>query len=90
MTVTQHAYLSRSNDDPSTHLINDIADPLTRSLTTLELSDALMLDPTRHPLASASSRGRNPKLSYPRHPEFFLCTYAGPCHAPARLRQQPR
>ena len=54
----QHAVLSKSNDDPSTYLINDIEDPLQRSLATLDLSDALMLDPAQLPaLKGAQAKG---------------------------------
>ena len=54
----QHAVLSKSNDDPSTYLINDVEDPLQRSLATLDLSDALMLDPAQLPaLKGAQAKG---------------------------------
>ncbi|KAK9814540.1 hypothetical protein WJX72_007608 [[Myrmecia] bisecta] len=40
--LKQHAFLVKSSDDPNTHLINDTADPLQRSLTSLELTDILL------------------------------------------------
>jgi len=46
----QHVVLSKSGTDVSTYLINDIEDPLQRSLATLDpsldLSDVLMIDPS--------------------------------------------
>lgn len=38
----QHVYLVKASDDPNTYLVNDTADPLQRSLTSLELTDVLM------------------------------------------------
>lgn len=37
----QHAILARSADEPHTYLVNDISDPLQRSLTSLQLADVL-------------------------------------------------
>lgn len=39
--VLQHIHLSRSSEDPNTYLVNDMADPLQRSLNCLELTDYL-------------------------------------------------
>ena len=44
--------LARSAGDPHTYLVNDTADPLQRSLTSLELSDVLVGAPP--PGASAT------------------------------------
>lgn len=41
----QHAFLVKSADDPNTYLVNDTADPLRRSLASLELSDVLLGGP---------------------------------------------
>ena len=60
----QHAVLSKSNDDPSTYLINDVEDPLQRSLATLDLSDALMLDPAQLPaLKGTQAKGAVPVIA---------------------------
>ena len=40
--LKQHTCLVKSSVDPNTYLVNDIADPLQRSLTSLELSDILL------------------------------------------------
>ena len=51
-TCAQHVLLARSAGDPDTYLVNDTADPLQRSLTSLELSDVLVGAPP--PGASAT------------------------------------
>jgi len=38
-TLRNHALLVRSNDDPNVYLVNDVQDPLQRSLTSLELTE---------------------------------------------------
>lgn len=43
--LKQHAFLVKSADDPNTYLVNDTADPLRRSLASLELSDVLLGGP---------------------------------------------
>ena len=48
----QHVLLARSAGEPETYLVNDTADPLQRSLTSLELSDVLIGAPP--PGASAT------------------------------------
>eukprot|EP00798_Chlamydomonas_sp_ICE-L_P015220 gene15220-21299_t len=40
--LKQHAHLMKSASDPLTYLVNDTADPLQRSLTSLELVDVLI------------------------------------------------
>lgn len=40
--LKQHAFLAKSSHDPNTYLVNDTADPLQRSLTSLELTDILL------------------------------------------------
>ena len=40
--MLQHVPLAKSSDDANTYLVNDTADPLQRSLTSLELTDVLM------------------------------------------------
>lgn len=41
----QHVHLSKSSEDPNTYLVNDMADPLQRSLNCLELTDYLPSQP---------------------------------------------
>ena len=43
--MAQHAFLAKVVDDPNTYLINDAADQLQRSLTSLELTDVLGAGP---------------------------------------------
>lgn len=50
--LKEHAFLIKSTEDPNTYLVNDIADPLQRSLTTLDLRDILLGAP---PIASSST-----------------------------------
>lgn len=50
--LKQHAFLAKSAEDPNTYLVNDTADPLQRSLTSLELTDVLLGAP---PPGSAST-----------------------------------
>lgn len=40
--LKQHVPLARTSHDPNTYLVNDTADPLQRTLTSLELADILM------------------------------------------------
>ncbi|GIL71169.1 hypothetical protein Vretifemale_1776 [Volvox reticuliferus] len=51
-TLKQHVFLLKSADDPHTYLVNDTADPLSRSLSALQLSDVLIGGPP--PGASAT------------------------------------
>lgn len=57
-TLKEHVFLVRSADDANVFLVNDIQDPLQRSLTSLELPGALPVANTRSSLhieGSASS-----------------------------------
>jgi len=44
-TMRAHALLVRSNDDPNVYLVNDVQDPLQRSLTSLELTEVAPVAP---------------------------------------------
>jgi len=43
--LKQHAVLMKTTEDPNTYLVNDLGDPLQRSLTSLELADVLLGNP---------------------------------------------
>ncbi|GLC59853.1 hypothetical protein PLESTB_001542900 [Pleodorina starrii] len=51
-TLKQHVFLLKSADEPHTYLVNDTADPLSRSLSALQLADVLIGGPP--PGASAT------------------------------------
>ena len=62
--LRQHAHLVRSAEDPQTYLVNDIADPLQRSLHSLELTDVLLGGPPH----GASSTFAPPAGEWVRRP----------------------
>ena len=56
----QHTHLAKCVDDPNTYMVNDVSDPLQRSLTSLQLTDVLLGAPppgacfTYAPISSAT------------------------------------
>ena len=60
--VLQSVILTKSLDDPSTYLINDIEDPLQRSLATLDLPDVFMIHPAHLSKLPSSSQGEKMHL----------------------------
>lgn len=72
-TLRGHASLVRSNDDSNVYLVNDVQDPLQRSLTSLELTDIpplppvvveaapVVVVPVESPSGSSSVYGQGPR-----------------------------
>ena len=80
--IVQHTRLIKCVDDANTYLVNDISDPLQRSLTSLHLTDVLLGAPP--PGASSTYAPASSAL----HP--LICAQVDPDQAPQQLSVAPQ